>query len=379
MYLLKQYDISLIKFDIAYDSLEGQSCNIISINDQYEYLLPIGLKLTNEGLMSWLRSRVIPKNREFVDSFLAKNGLSHNDTKGIIDICKGLSLNDSYWIVDENFDGKYKDYNLYENDFVKALSLLAYTGYGSSKARGFTSSPEFTTNGNLRKGWRRLNDVVKLFKGGTSGGANTGFEPYSEFFASQIAEQMGIKHVSYDLSMWKHNLCSTCDLFSDINHSYVPMYRFMEKPTLRSTAEFLKGISEECYNEYIDMLIFDSLIYNEDRHYGNFGLLVDNNTNKPYALAPLFDHGISLFNQGMPDDFDNLDVYSKTRLSHSGASFDAIAEEFITNRQKDKLKKLIGFKFSNHKTYPMSMKRKKSIEKYIQKRVHFLLNLEVKH
>lgn len=379
MYLLKQYDTILIEFDIIVDSLEGQSCNISRVNEQYRQLLPIGLTLTNEGLMSWIRSRVIPKNREFVDSFLAKNGLSHNNTKGIIDICKGLSLNDSYWIVGDDFDGKFKEYNLYNNDFVKALSLIAYTGYGSSRARGFTSSPEFTTNGNLRKGWRRLNDVVQLYKGGTSGAANAGNEPYSEYFASQIAEQMGIKHVTYGLSMWKRSLCSTCALFSDIDHSYVPMYRFIKKPTLRGTAEFLKGISEDCYNEYIDMLIFDSLIYNEDRHYGNFGLLVDNESNKPYAFAPLFDHGISLFNQGMPVDFENLNNYAKTRTPHSGASFDAIAEEFISNRQKDELRKLIGFKLTNHKAYPMSAERKKAIERFIQRRVQYLLDLEVKH
>lgn len=379
MYLLKQYDTILMRFDITVDSLEGQSCNIVSVNEQCMHLLPIGLRTTNDGLMSWLRSRVIPKKREFSDALLAKNGLSHNDIKGIIDICKGLSLNDSYWIVDQGFEGKFKDYNLYENDFVRALSLIAYTGYGSSRASGFTSSPEFTTNGNLRKGWRRLNQVVKLFKGGTSGGANTGNEPYSEFFASQIAEQMGINHVPYGLSMWKHSLCSTCELFSDIDHSYVPMYRFLEKPTLRSTAEFLRNINEECYLEYIDMLIFDSLIYNEDRHYGNFGLMVDNKSNQPYAFAPLFDHGISLFNQAMPSDLDHLDDYAKTRTSHSGASFDAIAEEFITNRQKEKLRKLIGFKLANHKTYPMPAERKKAIENLIQRRVQYLLSLEVKH
>ena len=37
------------------------------------------------------------KQRAFVDEILKTLGLSHNDTKGIIDVCKGLSLNDSYW------------------------------------------------------------------------------------------------------------------------------------------------------------------------------------------------------------------------------------------------------------------------------------------
>ena len=44
---------------------------------------------------------MIPKNRTFADEILKTLGLSHNDTKGIMDVCRGLSLNDSYWIVPE--------------------------------------------------------------------------------------------------------------------------------------------------------------------------------------------------------------------------------------------------------------------------------------
>ena len=203
VFYLKQYDTVLLSFEIIEDPLEGQKCRIHRIDEAHSDILPIGMKKTDEGLMSWLRSRIIPKNREYVDSLLAKSGLSHNDTKGILQVCRGLSLNDSYWVVEEGFTGKYADYNLYEHDFVKVLSLIAYTGYGTSRARGFSSSPEFTTAGMLRKGWRRLGGKVLLFKGGTSGAANTGNEPYSEFYAAQVAEQMGIPHVPYGLSLWK--------------------------------------------------------------------------------------------------------------------------------------------------------------------------------
>ncbi|MBP5655264.1 MAG: XRE family transcriptional regulator [Clostridiales bacterium] len=373
MYYLKQYDTILLQFDILEDPLEGQSCRLISVCEDNRYLLPTGLQLSDSGMMSWLRTRVIPKNREFVDAFLAKNGLAHSDVKGIIDICLGLSLNDSYWVVPADFDGVFADYNLYENDFIKALSLIAYTGYGTSRVRGFTSSPEFTTAGMLRKGWRRLGGKTLLFKGGTSGAANTGNEPYSEFYASQIAERMGVDCVHYDLAMWKKSLCSTCELFSDIDHSYVPMYRFVEEPTVRGVAKYLKGLGEDFYDRYVDMLIFDAVICNEDRHYGNFGLMVDNKTNKPYAFAPVFDNGLSLFNYAMPDDLVDISAYAKTRQSHSGASFDNIVREFITDRQRKMLRKLIGFRFTDHPSYKWSAKRKSVIEKYIQERVNELL------
>ena len=375
MFLLKYYNVPLITFDILEDPLDGQSCRILSIDECRRQFLPIGMKTTDAGLMSWLRSRVIPKNREFVDAFLAKNGLTHSNTKGIIEISKGLSLNDSYWVVDAEFTGRYEEYNLYDNEFVKLLSLIAYTGYGSSRAGGFTSSPEFTTGGMLKKGWRRLNGVTMLYKGGTSGAANTGNEPYSEYYAAQIAARMGIAHVDYDLAMWKGNLCSTCRLFTDIDHSYVPMHRFFEQTTLKGTAELTKSIGQESYEAFADMMVFDALILNEDRHFGNFGMMVDNKTNRPYALAPAFDHGLSLLNFAMKDDFEHVETYAATRMSSSGAAFNDIAREFMSARQREQLHRLIGFKFTPHKSYDMPAWRRRALEDFVQKRVAQLLDM----
>jgi len=374
MFCLKQYDTVLLSFEIIEDPLEGQKCRIHRIEKAHSDLLPIGMRRTDEGLMSWLRGRIIPKNREYVDALLAKSGLSHNDTKGILQVCRGLSLNDSYWVVEEGFTGKYADYNLYEHDFVKVLSLIAYTGYGTSRAKGFSSSPEFTTAGMLRKGWRRLGGKILLYKGGSSGAANTGNEPYSEFYAAQVAERMGIPHVPYGLSLWKKCICSTCELFCDIGHSFVPICRFLDNCTLRTVSEHLKSLGGSYYDSFADMLIFDALICNEDRHFGNFGLMVDNKTNQPYAFAPLFDHGLSLFNYAMPDDMKSLDEYAKTRSSAYGVPFDNIVREFITPRQKEQLRKMIGFRFEKHPAYNLPAERLKAIEKVLQNRVQAFLN-----
>ncbi|NCD04187.1 MAG: hypothetical protein EOM00_14580 [Clostridia bacterium] len=58
---------------------------------------------------------------------------------------------------------------------------------------------------------------IMLYKSGTEGFANSGKEPYSEFYACQIAAAMGINAVKYNLSVWKGKLCSTCELFTDID------------------------------------------------------------------------------------------------------------------------------------------------------------------
>ena len=93
----------------------------------------------------------------------------------------------SYWVVREDDPSTFEEINLYENRFSNVLAWLAFTGYGSSLRSSLASSPEFTTNGMLPKRGRQISGKIQLFKGGVAGASNTGFEPYSEFYAFQVA------------------------------------------------------------------------------------------------------------------------------------------------------------------------------------------------
>ncbi|MCP4396388.1 MAG: hypothetical protein GY801_03620 [bacterium] len=162
-YLVKHGDRALLKFRLTSDGIAGLSTEILDIESTYHSLLPLDLEPTNTGLLTWLKRRVIPRNRAFVQSFLAKLGLNINNTKGIIDICKGLSLNDCYWVVDETFHGTFERYNLYDNRFNRIVSMIAYTGYGESIRSDFASTPELTTGGMLAKCWRRIAGKIVLY------------------------------------------------------------------------------------------------------------------------------------------------------------------------------------------------------------------------
>ena len=142
-------------------------------------------------------------------------------------------MNDSYWVVQENCKDLFKDKNLYHNSFNTNIASIAFTGYGSYTRTSFKSSPEFTTNGMLAKSWRRIKNNIFLYKLGTEGFANSGLEPYSEYYASQIAKTMGLHYVDYGLSKWKGKLCSTCLLFTNENISYIPVGRNYSKKSFR--------------------------------------------------------------------------------------------------------------------------------------------------
>lgn len=378
-YMLRLYDTDMLAFDLSEQGIEGLKVKILWINDAKEHLLPLEMERTDSGVLKWLQKRVIPKNRAYVAEILKTFGLSINDTKGIIDICKGLSLNDSYWVVPRDFTGTFAQYNLYENRFSEILSLVAYTGIGQSDA-AFTTSPELTTNGMLPKAWRFIpGEGIYLYKGGTFGAANTGNEPYSEYYASQVAQAMGLNAVTYELENWKGITASRCKLFTDIDTAYIPIGRIVREGGLKACLDYYKELGEGPYEQVKSMLVFDAVIYNEDRHFGNFGVLRDNHSGEIIGAAPVFDNGLSLFNFAMPDDFKDLDSYAKTRGTPYGVSFESICREVMGPVQAGQLRRLIGFTFRRHPKLNLPEYRLQAIEKHMQSRVQLLLRLQPEH
>ena len=369
-FVLKQYDDVLLNF-MTKRTIDGIDVSITSINKDKIERLPLGMSPTSESLTRWLRHRTIPANRAYAQNFLSKNGLSENDFIGILQICKGLSLTDCYWVTYPNDQKTFAEVNLFDNRFSQVLSQIAFTGYGSSPASKFRSSPEFTTNGMLPKAWRRKEGKVLLYKGGTSGLANTGKEPYSEFYAAQVAEAMGIPHVTYGLSKWKGQLCSTCELFTSKDVSFVPA------STLINTSKISKIIDwyddHGWKNDLADMLVLDAIIRNTDRHLGNFGFLVDNHTNQLLRPAPVFDNGLSLYRYVMDNDLNNLSEQEKTLAPALYANFDEVALHVIGQKQKQELRHLLTFKFKKHSRYNLSDERIKMLESAIQGKVRCLL------
>jgi hypothetical protein len=106
-------------------------------------------------------------------------------------------------------------------------------------------------------------------------------------------------------------------------------------------------------------------------------ILRDNRSGAIIAPAPLFDHGLSLFNCAMRDDIDNLDEYAKTRCpAYAGVTFESICSETMGKTQAAQLGKLIGFKFKRYPAINWPEERLTAIERHTQKRVHQLLGLE---
>ena len=374
IYELKHFNTPILKFSADEESSEPNvEIKWVTKNTS---LLPLDLELNEDGLFKWLKHRTIPSNRAYVRTLLSKCGLNLNRPLNIIKVSKGLSLNDCYWIVEEGFEGKFEDFNLYDNHLSRVLAGIAFTGYGSSIRSSLASSPEFTTNGMLPKCWRRIKGKIYLYKGGTTGASNTGMEPYSEFYAHQVAEAMEIESVPYNICKWKGELCSYCEIFTSKDYSFVPVGKIVKTGGMTAVREFYENLGKEYVKALDDMIVLDALICNTDRHYGNFGFLVNNKTNKIVAPAPLFDHGNSLYNFAGRDDLESYDAFSQyadTLLPCVYDDFILEAKKVLTKEHKEHLRKLLQFKFKKHSRYNLPNQRLKYLEKRIHERVQMLL------
>ncbi len=374
IYTLRHFDTPLILFSA--ESGAEPNVKILWVDEEREKLLPLDLEEASEnGIENWVRHRLIPKNRAYVDTILSAMGLSMNRPFDILRVSKGLSLNDCYWVTEESFDGSFEKYNLYDNRFNRTLGQIAFVGYGSSPSR-LTSSPELTTNGMLRKCWRRENGGIRLYKGGTEGASNAGNEPYSEYYAAQIAQLLGINAIPYGLSKWKNTLCSTCVLFTSKDLSYVPIGRVVRSGGMKAVREYYQQLGDKFIEALDDMIVFDAVILNTDRHYGNFGFLVDSKTNQIAAPAPLFDHGNSLLNFASGEALTSekaINKYAAAQMPCVYNDFIEVAKTMLTHEHKNNLRKLLDFRFKRHRLYNLPEQRLELIEAVVHEQARKLL------
>lgn len=367
--VLRHRDRELLRFEWV----EPQGVRVVSVNEAERRFLPLEMHgiANDETLWTWLTRRTVPRNRRNIEELMARIGLSSRNVKGIIELCRGLSLNDVYWVVHDGCADAWKDFNLYENDFSDAIAQMAFSGVGPDFREQWTSSPEFTTNGMLAKCWRRIDGNVLLYKSGTEGASNTGFEPYSEFYAAQIAEAMGLDHVAYGLSRFKGRLCSTCPLFTSDKYGYVPAGRVVSRDEALADPRFA------------DVFFFDAVIFNTDRHMGNFGYLVDNDTNEIVGAAPIFDNGYGLFSLALDRKGDSHDEFCDLRRFVSRVN-PALYMKWLgfpgglTKKMKECLDGLRGFRIKRHPRYNLPVRRIEAIEDFTQKRIREICEYGVK-
>lgn len=394
-YILKNKDIDVLCFEVQLaDSTNLSTIRVRIINVFNEALLPMGIKRQSldsvsldEALLTWIKARKIPHHRENAPYIVAT--YSDYGNEGVMDYIHagfGLGLNDSYWIMpiestpnmtkhefmsSAHTPARWKDVNLYENGFLESVERAAF-GLFAKRLQPISLSPEYTTNGMLKKCWHRSKDRICLYKA-SSKMFSIGGEAYSEYYMAQIARVLGFNAISYDLQMFYDEVVSVCEIFTSQDEGYVPMAqclnareRKMRKNSQNNVIEHILRLYDKAAFE--DLMLFDAIIYNADRHLGNFGMIVDNNTGALLRPAPIFDNGLSLIATLEEAYLNDIDTALARDKSYFDIPFTEQMRLYVQERHLEHLTKLCHFEFTKHPKYNLADSILEPINKHLQRR-----------
>ena len=353
-YKLKIYNQELAHFTFE-KTLAGFRARGLEVNGETAHLLPLNMRASSDDveLGRFVASRRIPKGRTFLEEVLRPYGLAPTDTKGIIDLSRGVSVNDAYSIVPADDDIPYAEYNLFDNDFDEVLQVIAYTGVIPEAVVGAGRPSDLTPSGTFPKTWRKVDGKLVLYKAGSVVAApNYGKEPYSEQLAWQVARAGAFDAVAYGLEEWNGKVCSTCELFNTEDVAFVPFELCMPAPVIQLldfelALSYFADIGTEAAERFKSMAVFDSLIANTDRHIGNFGVLRDNHTGEVLGFAPIFDNNVSLFTRDLDDQLAVNTLLA--RMAHAPGVLDATlgwqSDAMLGGLQRAQVERLSDFEF----------------------------------
>lgn len=322
IYTLMNRETPLCNFEITGEG-ELELCKIIETFSDIPFWC--------DPLSSWLENRSAAKHREHVNRLLEQCG---GKTKsGFIALTHCLSLTDTLWVKSEKEDVSWSQINLYENRFDETISKFSFDGNGLFGIQMSTTSPELTTDGSYDKCWLNEDDGIHLIKAGRTGACNTGLEPYSEVLASQIYEKLCPGSITYTLRKYDGRVVSDCKLFTSEDFGYRPMSLFIRSGIKYSIADLLPIYSEyDSEDAFRRMVVADCVTLNSDRHFGNFGFTVNNETFERIKMNPVFDLNMCFTPYAYDTfGFDNFDSYLRDRGPVLGSNYVSPAKALLTD------------------------------------------------
>ena len=271
------------------------------------------------ALNAWWTDRSIPASRSGVRE--AMETLQITDTKMLLIRCFGLSLSDQYWIRPENSELTWEKINFFENEFSDDIGDVLFGADKKPNALNF-SSPDNTSDGNLKKRWKIIDGKRCLVKGGSNPYRQ---QPLNEVIASEIMRLLNISHIDYSVTWNKGAPYSVCEDFIDEKTELVPAWRIIQtkkQPNNKSLYQHfidctdVLGIPD--VREFLDrMIVIDYIIANEDRHLNNFGAVRNAETLGWIGMAPIYDSGSSLgYDKSIPMMRDSSEIVCKPFKKH---------------------------------------------------------------
>lgn len=239
----------------------------------------------------WCASRVLTLDRkyakEIMNSIGASQAFTDKDRAAIAISYHGLSLTDVYWIRGKDERLSFGDISLYRHSLSGAFADVSLRGrqltaQNAELLKPLDAAGDVGTSGVAPKAWVRRDGCFFLLKDGDAR------DVAAELLASEIIGHFGVSHVSYVPDEFEGVPVSSCRIITSEDQSIVPFAHY-EIRCANHGRKALDAVRKLDACGYDMMNVIDYLVGNTDRHWGNWGLLVDNRTNRPISLHPLMD------------------------------------------------------------------------------------------
>lgn len=298
-----------------------------------EGILPIGFR----NIDSWLRSRSAAGNRNHIKRMIRK--YMDNTIDGIIKVTHCVGINDTYWVkgIDERI--LWSEVSPYDNDLDDMAAEFAIEGVSHEGGLTFSSpTPEVTTGGTFPKCCVRENDILYMIKRGST---DAGLECYCEWLSNAIYKMLIPTCVSYEIINYHHKAASRCEIFTDDRFGFASYGRVCRNSEFDKMIEFYSQIGS--FDTFAAMTVADAICVNSDRHVGNHGVIVDNETQRVIKMAPVFDQNLAFIPDCRKDEFQELIDYARGDQDGYFDQLLARAKRVMTEELKGKVKELLDY------------------------------------
>lgn len=315
--------------------LDDDTATILKVLKTYELdFLPVGIDAKSgipnkKELNEWWFGRSIPASRSGIRTALEKLNIQHSEQ--LLLKCYGLSLSDQYWMKPMDSELEWININFFDNNFSDDVGNILF-GQPASQDIDLMS-PCNTSDGWLKKKWKIINGKRCLIKAGSNPFMQ---EPINEVFGTRLHQRLGCKnYVSYNVLLEDGIPYSVCENFIDTNTELVnavSINRSIKKRSQYSSYEHFMNACEKLgipgMKEFIDyMLVFDYLMANTDRHFGNFGAIRNVQTLEWIGPAPVFDSGTSLWHDKLTRAINPLgEIETKPFYSNASRQMELVSD-----------------------------------------------------
>lgn len=356
--LLMNRNKPVLRFD-----LEDMYLEVLN-NDFLPYALKDFVKTTNynnfiksirdiECLRDFLSGRMLSMSREnakvILNVLALPQTLKTEERVKIVLMCRCLSMTDNFWTKEDDENIRFEDVCLRNVKLSDASYKIAILGKHISACIDDLKS-DLLTNGMFAKTWRRSEQGIELWKTDKS---PKNINAHAEVDVSKILKKSNIQHVHYRGEVQDNLFFAVSKCFTDNNTSFVCAQEIKDY-CHHIGISFTEYVEQNYTKDFANMTVCDYVLANTDRHFENWGFLINNETNKIKSFAPLFDHNQALIADYFDVNIDEL-VYEPTgntfansiKIASKVSDF-AIDESVLPIKCRERYKKYLQHKMQDY-------------------------------